>query len=191
MITDKRVIKTKNAIKAAFMSIILEKDISKITVSDIAEKALINRSTFYLHYSDVNSVMTDIEKELAQTVSRCYEKLNADDIHGSIYAMLTKITGTLAEDQIMKKFILYSTNSTYVIEKVKNIFVQKTYESLEQLHYVGSRDKLYYTITFIISGVIDSYIKWANNPDPDISLEGLCKTLGQLADICINELLQR
>ena len=49
MITDKRIVKTRTAIKTAFLQLALEKDIGKITVSNITEKAEINRSTFYLH----------------------------------------------------------------------------------------------------------------------------------------------
>ena len=46
------------------MLLTMDKDIEKITVSDIAEKAFINRSTFYLHYSDARDVMNDIEREI-------------------------------------------------------------------------------------------------------------------------------
>lgn len=67
MAIDKRIIKTQKAIKEAFMLLTMDKEIEKITVSDIAEKAFINRSTFYLHYNDARDVMQDIEREWATT----------------------------------------------------------------------------------------------------------------------------
>ena len=60
---DKRVIRTKENIKTAFMQLMLESNLDKITVSEITNKAKVNRSTFYLHYSDVSAVIVDIERE--------------------------------------------------------------------------------------------------------------------------------
>lgn len=50
MIEDRRVRKTKQAIKNAFIQLLNKKDLEKITIQDITELADINRGTFYLHY---------------------------------------------------------------------------------------------------------------------------------------------
>ena len=39
-------------------------DISKITIKEIAIEADINRKTFYTHYTDVFSVLKEIEDDL-------------------------------------------------------------------------------------------------------------------------------
>lgn len=49
---DLRVKKTRKNIEVSFLSLLGKKDFSKITVQDILDAALINRSTFYKHYSD-------------------------------------------------------------------------------------------------------------------------------------------
>lgn len=48
--TDLRVIKTEQQIENAFLSLLNHKSYRAITVQDILDKALINRSTFYRHY---------------------------------------------------------------------------------------------------------------------------------------------
>jgi AcrR family transcriptional regulator len=48
--TDLRVIRTKKMIKESFIDLIQEKGYESITIRDIADHALINRATFYLHY---------------------------------------------------------------------------------------------------------------------------------------------
>lgn len=45
---DLRVIKTRRLIKDAFVKLSGEKGFKNITVNDISDKAMINRSTFYL-----------------------------------------------------------------------------------------------------------------------------------------------
>ena len=50
---DRRVIKTKRAIRNAFAKLMVEKDINDITIIELAEAADINRKTFYNYYSGV------------------------------------------------------------------------------------------------------------------------------------------
>ena len=65
MIEDRRVRKTKQAIKNAFIQLLNKKDLEKITIQDITELADINRGTFYLHYEDKYILLSDIEDELS------------------------------------------------------------------------------------------------------------------------------
>ena len=63
-IKDKRVIKTRTAIIKATVSLISKKNIEQITISEIADLAMINRKTFYSHYNSVYDVLNDIENEI-------------------------------------------------------------------------------------------------------------------------------
>ncbi len=56
---DLRITKTKTAIKEAFISIIKDDNTSKITVTEIAKQANINRKTFYLHYNSIEDLMSE------------------------------------------------------------------------------------------------------------------------------------
>ncbi|MBS6509226.1 MAG: TetR/AcrR family transcriptional regulator [Paraclostridium bifermentans] len=49
---DLRIIKTNNNIRNTFVQLLNEKDFNSITVKDILDRALINRSTFYKYYTD-------------------------------------------------------------------------------------------------------------------------------------------
>ena len=57
---DLRVIKTKQLIKDCFLELIEEKGYSKVTITDITKKAMINRNTFYLHYIDKEDLIDKI-----------------------------------------------------------------------------------------------------------------------------------
>lgn len=50
--TDKRTIRTINAIRDAFMALIIEVGFEHVTVQAVADRAGINRATFYRHYKD-------------------------------------------------------------------------------------------------------------------------------------------
>lgn len=65
---DARIVKTKKAIKDAFVEIRKEKPIEKITIKELCRVANINKSTFYLHYDDIYSLTASIEKEFVEQI---------------------------------------------------------------------------------------------------------------------------
>lgn len=65
---DPRVVRTRQLLRDALISLIDERGFDSVSVQDIAERATINRATFYLHYRDkhdlLNSSTDDILQEL-------------------------------------------------------------------------------------------------------------------------------
>lgn len=61
--TDPRVIRTRLLIQEAFMALAEQKEFEAISVKDIAEKASINRATFYAHYVDKFALLDDMLTE--------------------------------------------------------------------------------------------------------------------------------
>ena len=49
---DKRIIRTRQWLSKAFLELLEEKGLQKMTVQDITERANVNRATFYAHYED-------------------------------------------------------------------------------------------------------------------------------------------
>ena len=64
---DARVRRTKKMLRAALAKLLEEKGgAADITVKALCEECGINRGTFYLHYRDVNDLLTGIEQELRE-----------------------------------------------------------------------------------------------------------------------------
>ena len=70
---DIRVKKTRRAIQSAFVALLREKPVEKITVKEIAERAEINKTTFYAHYETLDALMNQMEQ---QTVQMVLEQMN-------------------------------------------------------------------------------------------------------------------
>jgi AcrR family transcriptional regulator len=62
--TDRRIVRTKVAIREALVCLIAEKGFDALSVSDITRRADINRGTFYLHYQDKFDLLEQTEAEI-------------------------------------------------------------------------------------------------------------------------------
>ena len=60
---DMRVRRTESSIKNAFIELRTKKDIEKITVKELCERAYINKATFYQHYKDIYELSERLEEE--------------------------------------------------------------------------------------------------------------------------------
>lgn len=187
MSTDKRVLKTRTSIKNALMELSLEKDISKISVSDIAEKAFINRSTFYLHYSDVRAVANDIEEMCAEKISAYMCAFDINDLYVSVFSLFSNLTNDLDQDIPLKKYIIESKNSHYIAERLKIIFAEKTIEALSLSLPDIDRNNAIYPISFIAGGIIDCYLKWERSHG-DVPLERLIAQLSEIVQAVIDKI---
>lgn len=66
--TDRRITRTRIAIRNALVALIDEKGFDAITVSDITARAGINRGTFYLHYQDKYELLERTTDEVVQDI---------------------------------------------------------------------------------------------------------------------------
>lgn len=65
---DLRMEKTKRSIINSFIEMRSKKDIEKITVKELCEKAQINKSTFYSHYHDIYDLSEQLETEVVNSI---------------------------------------------------------------------------------------------------------------------------
>ncbi|MEV6844944.1 TetR/AcrR family transcriptional regulator [Actinoplanes sp. NPDC051411] len=73
---DRRVRRTRRALRDALVGLIVERGYEKVTVQDVLDRADIGRSTFYAHYRDKDALFeacfddlrAELERELAATV---------------------------------------------------------------------------------------------------------------------------
>jgi AcrR family transcriptional regulator len=56
--------RTRSALCAAALQLVLEKGVEQVTVRDISERAGIDRSTFYLHFNDKRAVLEASQRQL-------------------------------------------------------------------------------------------------------------------------------
>ncbi len=69
---DPRIRRTRTYLREALINLVLEKGYQGITIKDLADRACINRSTFYLHYQDKDDLLiTGFEEYWDQVLPSC------------------------------------------------------------------------------------------------------------------------
>lgn len=162
---DKRIVKTKTSIKNAFLDLAQNKKLDDITVSELTSHAKVNRSTFYLHYDGVGSVLADVESEIAEKIATNLDSFDLNDIYGSTYQILAKLASTLDGIPSLKKYIVFSENSPNIVVKLKQIFTEKSINAMLSEFPDLSENDVKYPLTFASAGIIESYIKWVRTND--------------------------
>ncbi len=188
---DKRIVKTRSNIKKALKKLALETEIGKITISDLAHEAMVNRSTFYLHYKDVEEVAADIEADMASQIDSYIAQFDLNDIYGSTFLFFRKITNGLDEHPETKKYIFSSVNSTYIVGKIKEMFVTKTTDAVMRKFPNGDRDLLIYPTTYATAGIVDSYVKWQREESTSVNLDALIAIVSGMTEQIIKDSLNK
>lgn len=60
---DRRSRRTRNALTAALMALLKEKPLKSVTVTELTERADVNRATFYVHFQDVFDMFDQVKLE--------------------------------------------------------------------------------------------------------------------------------
>ncbi|MBQ0037168.1 MAG: TetR family transcriptional regulator [Clostridiales bacterium] len=75
---DLRVQRTELFIKNAFLHLLDEQPFEKIQVNDIAQRAMINRSTFYLHYRDKYDLLEQLKAQMIRDIGGFTDSLTRE-----------------------------------------------------------------------------------------------------------------
>ena len=179
MLSDKRKQKTISCIKQAFMQLCKDNIASQITVSKLASKAQINRTTFYLHYQSVNDVMQDIDNDLKVRISSYVDAIDIDAVYESCYATFTRLTDKLNENVPLRNYIFDSCSSSAVLDKLKKVITEKTISAIIEVYPSLTYEQLKFPSTFLIAGIAVTYAEWTHS-DKSVTLDELIKILSKL-----------
>lgn len=118
MKSDRRVRYTRMVLTQALLSLMLERPITRITVTEICERAEVNRATFYAHYADPYDLLARIENELFESIRR---SIAGGLSSGSLRRILTDICSSIRENGALCRVIFSEYGDREFLERVLNI----------------------------------------------------------------------
>ena len=174
---DRRNEKTSRLIMNTFMDLLKEKGFEKITVSDISERADINRGTVYFHYKDKYDILEQcIGSYVNELITHCSEdaplKLQNDALL-NIFRYL--------ENNITLYRLLYRNDKSGVFKaKLSTVIYDQTRQVIGRFpeEYTLSKEV---TTEFLVNGFL-GVIEWWLANDLPCSPEDITKQLMSFLD---------
>lgn len=151
MKTDLRVQKSKIAIENAFINLVEIKGFQKITIKEVAEKAMVNRNTIYLNYGSKEGILESIVKssvekyfgtinpEFFRTIGTNKKKIEI------IYRNLFKVI----DDNIELFRILITDHSSTGYLQTELVKVRKSIETM-----IKPSDENKLKLSFLANGIL-------------------------------------
>ena len=176
---DRRVIKTKKAIRNAFARLLSEKELGDITVSDIAEYADINRKTFYNYYAGVHEVVYEIEDEIARSFGGALSTLELSSVDNAAYFVFERLTSVINTDIDFYGQMFSMRGNVSMLTKIVDIMKDKARPYFTELFGLEG-DRLEVIMEFTFSGLISVYQRWFNS-DRSTPIEEISKALSRIS----------
>lgn len=149
---------TEKAIREAFVGLLNEKPLDKITIKEIVETCGISRNTFYYHFADIPTLLEDvINREIERVVSKTETESAWEDafISGAQFALENKRFIYHAYKSVRHEEVERYLNS--VAGEIMRRFVDRVAEEIP----VSERDKLLIA-DFYKAALVGMVVEWLN-----------------------------
>ena len=149
--TNKKILHTKQVLRATLCSLIESKNINDISVSEVCREAKINRTTFYKYYSLPIDIINEFSQEIMEGALRQITMNKSPATGDDFYHMILAIIRMYYENQqIMKIYMEFNKDLMPMMQR----FI-KDNNSLEL-----KDSSLTY---FIAGGVASIIVQWGRN----------------------------
>lgn len=153
---DVRTIKTKNKIKKHFISLLKNKYIQNITISELTKNCSLNRNTFYLHYDTLNDLFDSIKNEVFFLFLNPISKFELEEIAYNPDIIISLYLSILSENEYARNFVFYTKYSDDIINELNNKISLSLFDRYKKIIY--SNDKKYLVnILFVFYGFFYTY----------------------------------
>lgn len=166
---DRRVRRTKEAIRSAYFSLLKEKKGERISVTEIAKKADIDRKTFYLHYEAPEDIMKEFGEEQIQLIVAALRSKGFFDAPLRLDLLFLSIQQQLESEKELFVMLASNPQLQFFWTGIQQIGEQALMNSYQDKVNVSHEELLFYT-RFYITGLVYIYRDWLSG-NKDLELE--------------------
>lgn len=181
---DRRIGKTKKAIKNALIILLGKKDMAQITVKELSDLADINRKTFYSHYQSIGDIFNEIENDLISSLQGIMQEFKFDNNRSQIHHLFKRLNNLINEDFDFYQRLVRLDASASLVKKIKDLIKNAVLPNIIAKTKMAP-DLLAMSVEFVTAGVVSMYIEWLYS-DKSIPLETLTETAAVLSFSSIN-----
>lgn len=184
--SDKRVIRTKKAIKTALFRIMEDKDISSITISELSKQAGVNRRTFYMHYRNITDILDEIEGDLVEALGQLVKRFDATDLRKSTYDLFIGLNDLITVEFDYYFHLVRVDMRGMLSSRLKSVIKTSTDQLLERVSSHNTAASKVVS-SFIVGGFFNTYLEWHSRPE-EIPIDTVANLASGLIGTCVDNL---
>lgn len=175
---DRRTQYTKKIIKETCLELLEEKDITKVSVSELCKKADINRATFYRYYLDIFDLLKKIEDDFVEELKGSYKNFNLKD--NAFYDYVSALLKTCLNNKKLVKVLFYSNNNISFLNAIlEDAYVRFKDKWRNDVPNINEKEIEYASI-YIFNGTLGLVNYWIQN-DFTEEIEDITKSIVELS----------
>ncbi len=157
---DRRVRKTKMQLRLALTSLMLEKGVNEITVREIAEKADVNRGTFYAHYKDVYDLLSQLEENVFRRIDEIGGQLSDQPSEAEVYTYLTAILKLVSDNSDIYLALVCRNGDVEFQQRLLETLKAQYLQDFLAYYYPTDAKMTDFYCSFIVSGMLAITQDW-------------------------------
>ena len=155
---DRRVKRTKKALRDCLFRLLEEKSAEEITVKELTELADINRSTFYFYYKDIGDMLTCIQEEIYAVFEEdVIRKANDFETAEDFVQYLTRFLDFCREHEKHCKFVVSNDPKNTLAPRIRDGLMQCIPDSAL---FFEETDPRRYLTEYAVAGFWQLILKW-------------------------------
>lgn len=156
----KNAIRSRRMIRQAFIELMKEKELEKVTVTEIITRADLNRGTFYAHYQDTRAVIEEIENEIINKMLEFLVEVHYGHFFQNPLPLLLKVANYLESDLEFYRILINAKGSEQFLVKLKSIFVSHMVTDSDIPDSLKTTTEFIIQSHFFAGGIANLYQKW-------------------------------
>lgn len=167
---DRRIRKTRAMLRDGLASLLEEKNIRDIKVKELVEKVDINRSTFYLHYTDIYDMLEKIEEELVDDIKQAFEEHPLGPKENTPL-FIKDIFDILSENRKICKALVGPHGDMAFVVRIENIIGTHAIDGIAPRLKDTSQAELAYIYAYCLNGCVGIIKNWLLSDAPETPQE--------------------
>lgn len=157
---DRRVRKTRTALKSALTTLMKQKNINSISVKELTDLADINRGTFYLHYKDVSDLLSQSEDDLLDELKATVNLYSAETVKNDPAVLFSSLYKLCRANADMVRILVSENGDIKFLNKLKRLMRDKCLNDWSQNLRKSGLEHFDAYYSFIVGGCLSLLQYW-------------------------------
>ena len=146
----------------ALLALLEQKDLEYITVKELCRQAGVNRSTFYLHYTDIYNMLEKVEDELFEEILHTIRTHPVSPFNKDSFPFIEDIFAILFDNREICAALLGPHGDIGFLHRIEEMLSQYSLAALREA-FPERMDNLKYTYAYCVAGGVGLIKDWLSH----------------------------